>query len=75
MLLDLDLGLVKVATDDYSLAGAQATLTIQVEQDTVAEAESLMVEITFEAPKPEFDKANFSVEPLTCSETDATWAF
>ena len=75
MTLDLVSGLVTVATDDYTLAGAQATLTIEVQQDSVAEAETLLVEITFEAPKPEFDKANFSVDPLTCSKTDASWAF
>lgn len=56
MTLDLELGSITVATDDFLLSGAQATLTIEVDQDSVAEAETLMVEITFEAPKPEFDK-------------------
>ena len=38
------------------------------------EAKPLTLTINFRSPPPQFDTRDYSVEPLTCSEDDASWS-
>ena len=47
-------------------------MLVLVENDGV-EVQPLTLDIQFSSSPPEFDRTGFTVDPLTCSASDATW--
>jgi len=65
---------VTIDTADFSFAGSEATVKIKIEQEEYAAADDYLVNIQFGAEPASFVMSEFSVEPLTCSQKDSSWA-
>ena len=66
--------IVVIQTDDMSFSDQEMSPNVVINGDTAnIEAQPLILHIEFVSPPPQFDRKGFKVDPVTCSEQDATW--
>ena len=64
---------VVIDTDDLSFSNQDVSVNVSVD-DVRLHGEALRLDIRFTSPPPQFDRTGFQVDPVTCSEDDATWS-
>ena len=63
-----------ISTEDFELVGEKVKTRLIVEQSILDQEIGLNVNINFVAEPPSFDRDEFTIPPLSCSDEDLFWS-